>query len=187
MDARSEKNAIPLAVDLDETHGSVEIAEAEVRGRLALAEIAAARSDLADLECLGMLAIRHDSELVAAFGLIAVLAAPPLLGASPTLVTILFLATALIGTTVIALFRTWIWLPPLAFLLAVPQVASSAVGGESVPVAMATIAGFWLLNTIAAGGEEIRHPTDRLRPRNNGPRRRIRPVAGGVRGRRRPG
>ena len=29
---------------------------------------------------------------------------------------------------------------------------------------MATIAGFWLLNTIAAGGEEIRHPTDRLRP-----------------------
>ena len=94
----------------------------------------------------------------------AVLAAPPLLGATPNLVTILFLATALIGTTVIALFRTWVWLPPLAFLLAAPQVASSAVGGESVPVALATIVGFWLLNTIAAGGEEIRHPTDRLRP-----------------------
>ena len=92
------------------------------------------------------------------------LAAPPLLGATPTLVTMFFLATALVGTTVIALFRTWIWLPPLAFLLAAPQVASSTVGGESVPVALATIAGFWLLNTIAAGGEEIRHPTDRLRP-----------------------
>ncbi len=127
-------------------------AEVGVAGALLAAIVAAA------------IAIRHDSELVAAFGLIAVLAAPPLLGATPTLVTIFFLATALVGTTVIALFRTWIWLPPLAFLLAAPQVASSTVGGESVPVAMATIAGFWLLNTIAAGGEEIRHPTDRLRP-----------------------
>jgi uncharacterized membrane protein len=111
-----------------------------------------------------VIAIRHDSELIAAFGLISVLASPPLLGASPTLITILFLATALIGTTVIALFRTWVWLPPLAFLLAAPQVASSTVGGSSVAVSMLTIAGFWVVNTIAAGGEELRHPTDRLRP-----------------------
>jgi uncharacterized membrane protein len=110
------------------------------------------------------IAVRHDSELVAAFGLVSVLASPPLLGAPPTLITILFLAAALVGTTVIALFRTWVWLPPLAFLLAAPQVASSTVGGDSVAVSMLTIAGFWLLNTIAAGGEELRHPTNTLRP-----------------------
>lgn len=109
------------------------------------------------------IAIRHDSQLVAAFGLVSVLAAPPLLGATPTLLTILFLATALVGTTAIALSRTWVWLPPVAFLLAAPQVASSAAG-DSVARALATIAGFWLLNTIAAGGEEIRRPTHRLRP-----------------------
>jgi uncharacterized membrane protein len=110
------------------------------------------------------IAIRHDSELVAGFGLVSVLVSPPLLGASPTLLTILFLGVALVGTTAIALFRTWVWLPPLAFLLAAPQVASSTVGGSSVAVSMLTIAGFWLLNTVAAGGEEIRHPSEQLRP-----------------------
>jgi uncharacterized membrane protein len=126
-------------------------AEAGVAAALAAAVVAA------------FIAIRHDSQLVAAFGLVSVLAAPPLLGATPTPLTILFLAAALIGTTAIALFRTWVWLPPVAFLLAAPQVASS-VGGQAVPAALVTIAGFWLLNTIAAGGEEIRRPSDRLRP-----------------------
>lgn len=125
--------------------------EAGVAGALLAAVVAA------------VIAIRHNSQLVAAFGLISVLAAPPLLGATPTPLTILFLATALIGTTVIALFRTWIWLPPLAFLLAAPQIAASTQGA-SVPFALLTIAGFWLVNTVSAGGEEIHHPTQRLRP-----------------------
>ena len=57
------------------------------------------------------IAVRANSQTVAGFGLIAVLAAPPLMGASPNLVTIGFLATALVGTTVIALFRSWAYLP----------------------------------------------------------------------------
>ena len=127
------------------------------------AELGVAGALLASIVAAAI-AIRHDSELIAAFGLITVLAAPPLLGAEATTVTVLFLATALVGTTAIALFRTWIWLPPLAFLLASPQVASSALNGESVPVAVLVILGFWLLNTIASAGEEIRHPTGQLRP-----------------------
>jgi hypothetical protein len=48
---------------------------------------------------------------------------PPLLRRSPTLLTVLFLgAWRWSGTTAIALFRTWVWLPPLAFLLAAPTV-----------------------------------------------------------------
>lgn len=109
------------------------------------------------------IAIRHDSQLVAAFGLIAVLAAPPLLGATPTVVTLLFVAAALVGTTAIALFRTWVWLPPLAFVLAAPQVASYVLGSPPVAEGLAVVAGFWLVSLVAAGGEEIRHATDRLR------------------------
>ena len=109
------------------------------------------------------IAVRHDSQLVAAFGLIAVLAAPPVLGASPTIVTLLFVAATLVGTTAVALFRTWVWLPPLAFVLAAPQVASYVTGGPPVAEGLVVIAGFWLVNLIAAGGEEIRHASDRLR------------------------
>jgi uncharacterized membrane protein len=126
-------------------------AEVGVAGALLSAVVAAA------------IAIRHDSELVAAFGLVSVLAAPPLMGAEPTAVTVMFIAATLIGTTIISLFRTWVWLPPLAFLLAVPQVAAGIVG-PPVPVGLAGIAAFWLINAIAAGGEEILRPSDRLRP-----------------------
>jgi hypothetical protein len=110
-----------------------------------------------------VIAIRHDSQLVAAFALVAVLAAPPAIGASATLVTLLFVAAALVGTTGVALFRTWIWLPPLAFLLAAPQLASYLVGGPPATEGLIAIAGFWLVNVLAAGGEETRHATDRLR------------------------
>ncbi|MFI5259273.1 MAG: DUF2339 domain-containing protein [Candidatus Limnocylindrales bacterium] len=108
-------------------------------------------------------AIRHDSEIVAAFGLIAVLASPPVLGASPSLVTLLFVAAALVGTTCVALFRTWSWLPPLAFVLAAPQFAFYITGAPPLEEGLIAIEGFWLVNLVAAAGEEIRHSTDRLR------------------------
>jgi uncharacterized membrane protein len=110
-----------------------------------------------------VIAVRHDSQVVAAFGLVAVLAAPPLLGASPTLITLLFVAATLVGATGVALFRTWVWLPPLAFVLAAPQLASYIVGSPPVAEGLIAIAGFWLVNTLAAGGEETRHRTARLR------------------------
>jgi uncharacterized membrane protein len=108
-------------------------------------------------------AVRHDSEIVAAFGLIAVLASPPVLGASPSLVTLLFVAATLVGTTGVALFRAWPWLPPLAFVLAAPQFAFYITGTPPVEEGLIAVAGFWLVNLVAAGGEEIRHSTDRLR------------------------
>lgn len=110
-----------------------------------------------------LIAVRHDSQVVAAFGLIAVLASPPALGASPTVVTLLFVAVALVGTTGIALFRTWAWLPPLAFILAGPQVASYVLGGPPILDGLVAAGGFWLVNLVAAGGEEARHRSERLR------------------------
>ncbi len=68
------------------------------------------------------IAIRANSQVVALFGLVAALAAPPILGADADGTTIAFLSLTLVGTTAIALFRSWSWLPPVAFILTAPQI-----------------------------------------------------------------
>ena len=110
-----------------------------------------------------VIAIRYDAREVAAYGLVAALIAPPVMGASATTLTLLFVAVTLIGTTAIALFRSWRWLPSIAFVLAAPQLALWLVSAGTVQ-ALVALAGFWLLNIVAAGGEEVRIRRDDLRP-----------------------
>ena len=110
-----------------------------------------------------VLAIRIDSRTVGAFGLLAVLGAPPLLGATPGPVAFALVGTTLVGTTLVALQRSWRWFPGLAFVLSAPQLASWLIGGAPVATGLIALAGFWLVNAIAAGGEELLRPTDRLR------------------------
>ncbi len=109
-------------------------------------------------------AVRYDARSVAAFGLIAALIAPPVMGASPTLLTLLFVAVTLAGSTAVALFRSWRWLPSLAFVLAAPQLASWLAGDPDTTQAVVALTGFWLVNIIAAAGEEVRIRRDDLRP-----------------------
>ena len=110
------------------------------------------------------IAVRAESQVVAAYGLVAALIAPPLLGASPNLATVGFLATALIGTVIISLERTWTWLPPIAFLFSAPQVADWLVDDAAAGTGLIVLAGFWVLYALASGGEEFRKPSARLRP-----------------------
>lgn len=110
------------------------------------------------------IAIRSNSPVVAGFGLVAVLAAPPLMGASPDMVTLSFIATVLIGTTAVALWRSWPWLPPIAFLLAAPQAAAWIQGDPEVAAALVGIGSFWGLNMLAAAGEEVRRRRPDLSP-----------------------
>ena len=119
---------------------------------------------LAAATAAAVIAIRFDAKEVAAFGLIAALIAPPVVGASPTTLTLLFVAVTLVGTTAIALFRTWPYLPPLAFILAAPQLASWLVGDPDPAQALVALAGFWVINIVAAAGEEVRIRRDDLRP-----------------------
>ncbi|MGH2427957.1 MAG: DUF2339 domain-containing protein [Candidatus Limnocylindria bacterium] len=114
--------------------------------------------------CAAVVAIRARSQVVAAYGLLAVLAGPPIMGAEPTLVTIGYLGTALIGITAISLYRDWRWLPALAFLLTAPQVASYLVREPDPMVAVPALFGFWALNALAAGGEEFRVRRNELSP-----------------------
>ena len=111
-----------------------------------------------------VVAIRYDAREVAVFGLVAALIAPPVMGGSPTTLTLLFVAVTLIGTTAIALFRSWRWLPSIAFILAAPQLADWIVGGADTAQALTALAGFWLVNIVAAAGEEVRIRRDDLRP-----------------------
>ena len=111
------------------------------------------------------IAVRYDARSVAAFGLIAALVAPPLVGASPTLLTLAVRRRRRSsGTTAISLFRSWRWLPPLAFVLAAPQLASWLAGDPDTAQALVALAGFWLVNIVAAAGEEVRIRRDDLRP-----------------------
>lgn len=107
-------------------------------------------------------AIRAGSQIVAGYSVVAALAAPPLLGADANLTTIAFLAVALTGTTAIALHRTWNWLPALAFVFAAPQLAAWLLTDAALAPGLVALAGFWALNTLAAGGEEFRIRRDRL-------------------------
>ncbi len=111
-----------------------------------------------------VIAVRANSQTVAAFGLIAVLIAPPIMGATPDMTTLLFIAVVLVGTTGVALWRSWSWLPPLAFILSAPQAASWISGGPETVFGLVGIALFWLLNIIAAGGEAFRRRRDDLSP-----------------------
>ena len=115
-----------------------------------------------------VIAVRANSQVVAAFGLVTVLAAPPLLGAAPDVATLAFVGAALIGTTGIALWRTWPWLPPLAFLLSAPQAASWLVGEPNAAMGLTGLAAFWALHALAAGGEEFRQRRDELSPTSAG-------------------
>ena len=119
-------------------------AEAGVLGALAVDLTAAA------------IAIRFRSQVVAGLGLVTVLAAPPITGASPTVITLLFLGVALVATTAIAIYQSWRWLPSVAFLLTAPQLAAYAVGLPDPLQAVPVLLGFGVLNAIASAGEEWR-------------------------------
>jgi uncharacterized membrane protein len=113
---------------------------------------------------VAVIAVRVNSQVEAIFGLIAVLAAPPLMGAAPNVVTLLFVAIILVGTTGIGLWRSWPWLAPVAFILSSPQVATWLIHERDVPVGLAGLSGYWLLNVIASGGEALRRRRDDLSP-----------------------
>ena len=68
------------------------------------------------------IAVASRSQIVAGFGLVAVLAAPPILGADADILTLVYLAIVLSGVAVVSLWQTWSWLPPTAFVLSAPQV-----------------------------------------------------------------
>lgn len=119
---------------------------------------------LAGAVAAAVIAIRANSPIVAGFGLISVLAAPPLLDAPADVATLAFVGVVLIGTTGVAVWRSWTWLPAIAFVLAAPQGVAWIEGKPDPAVAIAGLSVFWLLNALASGGEEVRRHRNELSP-----------------------
>jgi uncharacterized membrane protein len=107
------------------------------------------------------IAIRYDAQIIAALSLVAVLGAPPILGATPNIVTIAYIGTVLVGFAALALYRSWRWLPSIAFVLSAPQLASWLVGNGSPAIGLVAAVCFWALNMVTAGGEEYLRPQKR--------------------------
>ena len=101
------------------------------------------------------IALRASSQAVAAFGIVATTIAPPVLGATPNLVTVAFLAAALVGTALISLGRSWPWLALIAFLATAPQAATWFHDEPSQTLALAGVFAFWATNALAASGPAL--------------------------------
>ena len=109
-----------------------------------------------------VIALRADSAAVAALGLVAVVAGPPVFDAPANLFTVLFLGAALTGGVVIALHRSWSWLPGLGFAFSAPQLAFWAADEPSLAVAVTACAAYWVLHAVGAGGETLLRDRARL-------------------------
>ena len=111
------------------------------------------------------IAVRVNSEAVAIYGLLAIAAAPPVMGAGANTVTIAFLAVTVLGATLIALVKSWRWLPPTIFLLTMPQLVFWLIGRPDAATAVAAIAAYWLLHALAASADELRPTKDAVEGR----------------------
>ena len=80
------------------------------------------------------------------------------MGGPVTIVTVLLLGAALVGTSLIASYRPWAWLPALAFVTTSPQLASWLFDQSNVALALAAIAAYWLVNAVGATGYALRRP-----------------------------
>jgi hypothetical protein len=104
------------------------------------------------------IAVRVKSEAVAIYGLLAIAAAPPIMGAGANAVTIAFLAVTVAGTTAISLAKSWRWLPPTAFAITAPQLIFWLLSKPDAPTAVVALAAYWLLHAVAASADELRAP-----------------------------
>jgi uncharacterized membrane protein len=104
------------------------------------------------------IAVRWGSPIVAAVGSLGALGTPVLAGVDPSGLSIAFVATALAASVAILVWQRWDWIALGAFVVSVPQLlAWVGDGGPGHPVlAIAVLAGFWLLYAASALGYELR-------------------------------
>jgi uncharacterized membrane protein len=106
------------------------------------------------------IAVRVKSEAVAIYGLLAIAAAPPIMGAGASSITIAFLAITIVGTTGISLAKSWRWLPPIAFALTAPQLIYWLSAKPDAATAVVALAVYWLLHAVAAAADQLRSRTE---------------------------
>jgi uncharacterized membrane protein len=120
------------------------------------------------LACAGLvgivgvtLAVRWESMVVAAIGILGALLAPVLIGTGTSDLSLAFMAIALTAAVGILLWQRWNELSLGAFIISAPQLLAWFVNNydERLPVSLGVLVGFWALYVIAAIGYELRPRT----------------------------
>jgi uncharacterized membrane protein len=112
-----------------------------------------------------VLAVRWNSQLLAAIGIVGALLAPPLVGAGTSTSSLVFTAIALVGAVGVLIWRRWSWLAVAAYIVSAPQAAAwlDDERHAHLGLALAVTGAFWALYVVAALGYELRVPTAKLR------------------------
>ena len=108
-----------------------------------------------------VVAVRWDSQTVAALGVCGTLVAPAL-GNALTLGGMGFLFVAGASAAAVLVWRRWPWLAVAASALVAAQVAVWSSDAERTSTLLVVVAGFALLNLAIALGHELRDPSDSL-------------------------
>jgi len=104
------------------------------------------------------MAVRWESTIVAAIGILGALSAPLLAGTGTSGLSLAFLAIALTAAVGVLLWQRWNWLSIGAFVVSAPQLVAWVLTNqdEHLPIALGALVGFWALYLIAAIGYELR-------------------------------
>jgi uncharacterized membrane protein len=113
-----------------------------------------------------LIAVRWQSSVVGAIGSLGALAMPLLVGAQQSGGSIAFVATALAATVAILVWQRWDWLALGTFLVSVPQLLLwvNEEFHDHLVLALAVLAGFWVLYVVAALGYELRRRAEEMLP-----------------------
>lgn len=106
-----------------------------------------------------VLAVRWDSRIIAALGMVGALLAPVLVDAPASLGTMALLFAAAASATAVVVHRRWSWLGFAVFLVGAAQWVPWALSASHSSQAIAVLVLFAALNVAAAIGFELRVPT----------------------------
>ena len=110
------------------------------------------------------IAVRWQSQFVAALGILGALAAPVLVDSGTSTLALGFTVIALVSAVASLLWQRWGWLSIGAFLLTAPQVAFWAEDRDDLALPLSMLGLYWCLFVVAGIGYELRVPTSALRP-----------------------
>ena len=110
-----------------------------------------------------VIAVRWQSQFVAALGILGALAAPVLVGGDTSTVSLAFMAIALSAAVAVLLWQRWGWLAIGAFVISAPQYALWAFDRDDLALPLVVLTLYWCLFVVAAIGYELRVPTSVLR------------------------
>ena len=111
------------------------------------------------------IAVRWETRLVGALGILGAIGSPVLVGAETSGTTPAFMVIALVAAVGVLLWQRWDWLAAGAFVLSAPQLVVwlDANYEDHLALTLFVLALFWALYIAAAIGYELRVPVSTLR------------------------